>query len=1047
MASERFDIEVQDRVAKSIRTELAAIGSQATQTYTLVQRLNAELGAGARAAASQAQTAASQASSAASRTAAAQARATAETARATAATARAEAAQAKANIAYLQEEAALNRAVAAEQRAVAAKQRLTQATQQAGASAETEAQKQDRLAAVVERAAQRQQAAAAQSAAAWERARARTAGALAAPIGGGGAIAGVASTDAAMVANTATVTAARTEAAAITAAQARLASGYRMASHDIMGNSMVMRESLVVMRELARGDLRRLPGSLSIIGQQFVTSGKSAGGFATAIFTSLGIIKRSGDVMLEAAAAQAKAVADIVAGQLAAAETAAAAAGAEIELASAQQAAATTANERAAAAARLTAATEAQAVADAEAVVAAEALASAQGAVAETSAASAASMRTSLGVISRYLIIPAIAATAALGALRHEANDDSGLRHFSRSMGYSASEVHKLNDVSVSFGDVAKAIFQVGMERLASAFGISTGDISNAWSTALDWMASVTRAVMAGIYAAVAGMAYGVYNIIHNLGDGQSNDNPITNLVHGYRDAYNSAQGFFDSVVTQSRRNARARQDAMAADMHNAGRQRHGGWDRAKELREINQELDTQISNLGLYGEALERAQRIEQLGKQFREHNAPLTEAETAALRRKIQTVQEGTRVQQAMTAAEEAVNGPQRKYEDGQTALNNLLASGAIGLADYAAQMNLVRRAFDDATDPLAALNRELQRSGELVSSYGRSRDLGEYIQQLQQAAEAQGRSIYQQNFGPAANDNGAIVVTGSRRRLTPEAQTMVDEFQRQQRERETTAAFEAIDPREHERQSPGSTSYILDHYRDMYAEIQRFREEDVRNEEEASRRKQILDQALTTARLTTASSMFGQLAALQNSSIREVAAIGKAAAIAQATIDGINAVQAALKGPPGPPWSFAIAGVTAAMTAANVAKIAGIGFAGGGYTGDGYTNDVAGPVHRREYVFDAVATSRIGVPALDAIRSGRTTPLQGGHSSIGGDTRVSIGSISVKVEGKPDDPAATGREVEKGIRRAVRQLTRDELRSQQRDGGLLSQTALSH
>jgi hypothetical protein len=74
MATERFDIEVRDLVAKTIRTELKAIGAEARSTHTVVQQLNTELSTGARNAAASAQTAAAQATSAASRTAAAQAK-------------------------------------------------------------------------------------------------------------------------------------------------------------------------------------------------------------------------------------------------------------------------------------------------------------------------------------------------------------------------------------------------------------------------------------------------------------------------------------------------------------------------------------------------------------------------------------------------------------------------------------------------------------------------------------------------------------------------------------------------------------------------------------------------------------------------------------------------------------------------------------------------------------------------------------------------------------------------------------------------------------
>ena len=54
---------------------------------------------------------------------------------------------------------------------------------------------------------------------------------------------------------------------------------------------------------------------------------------------------------------------------------------------------------------------------------------------------------------------------------------------------------------------------------------------------------------------------------------------------------------------------------------------------------------------------------------------------------------------------------------------------------------------------------------------------------------------------------------------------------------------------------------------------------------------------------------------------------------AAISEATIQGILAVQKALAGGPGPPWSIPLAVSIGVMTAANVAKIAGVQFAEGG------------------------------------------------------------------------------------------------------------------
>ena len=56
----------------------------------------------------------------------------------------------------------------------------------------------------------------------------------------------------------------------------------------------------------------------------------------------------------------------------------------------------------------------------------------------------------------------------------------------------------------------------------------------------------------------------------------------------------------------------------------------------------------------------------------------------------------------------------------------------------------------------------------------------------------------------------------------------------------------------------------------------------------------------------------------------------------------------------------------------------------YADGGYTGRGGKYEPAGIVHRGEYVFDAAATSRIGVHALEAMRRGLPGYADGGYVS---------------------------------------------------------------
>lgn len=155
----------------------------------------------------------------------------------------------------------------------------------------------------------------------------------------------------------------------------------------------------------------------------------------------------------------------------------------------------------------------------------------------------------------------------------------------------------------------------------------------------------------------------------------------------------------------------------------------------------------------------------------------------------------------------------------------------------------------------------------------------------------------------------------------------------------------------------------------------------------DEQARQNRTKIEQAKNQALLAGASSFFGSMASLSQSSNKKLAAIGKAAAIAQATVDGYLAVQKALAAFP-PPFNFAAAAAVGVATAANIANIAGIGFSNGGYTGSGGVNDPAGTVHKGEVVWSQKDIQRYGgVAAVEALRKGNVSPIRPG--SKGGDS----------------------------------------------------------
>lgn len=159
-----------------------------------------------------------------------------------------------------------------------------------------------------------------------------------------------------------------------------------------------------------------------------------------------------------------------------------------------------------------------------------------------------------------------------------------------------------------------------------------------------------------------------------------------------------------------------------------------------------------------------------------------------------------------------------------------------------------------------------------------------------------------------------------------------------------------------------------------------------------EQASKRLADIQKQRARDRLDTEKAMWDGLTALSSSGNKKLAAIGRAAAIAEATIDGIKAVQKAYASLPFP-FNLAAAATMAGLTAINVARIAGVkGFAAGGYTGNGGIGQVAGAVHGQEFVVNAAAT-RQNRATLEAMNAGRAIPKNPANSNSRSGTRVTV------------------------------------------------------
>lgn len=165
-----------------------------------------------------------------------------------------------------------------------------------------------------------------------------------------------------------------------------------------------------------------------------------------------------------------------------------------------------------------------------------------------------------------------------------------------------------------------------------------------------------------------------------------------------------------------------------------------------------------------------------------------------------------------------------------------------------------------------------------------------------------------------------------------------------------------------------------------------------------------QQMISTALYSAELNSAQASFSSITDSMGAMFGEQSAAYKAAfvtqkafAVAQAALALPVALAQAMADPSAVTlpqklanWATVI-GLMSTITS-SITSAAATGFATGGYTGAGQKYDVAGVVHKGEYVFDAASTKSIGVNNLESLRNG------GALDATLGSTGYGTGSTSV-------------------------------------------------
>lgn len=150
--------------------------------------------------------------------------------------------------------------------------------------------------------------------------------------------------------------------------------------------------------------------------------------------------------------------------------------------------------------------------------------------------------------------------------------------------------------------------------------------------------------------------------------------------------------------------------------------------------------------------------------------------------------------------------------------------------------------------------------------------------------------------------------------------------------------------------------STQSAVDKTNALLAIDKKFQNDSLKAQVDFDKKKITIEKAQDDSTVANRKSTFSTIATLSNSNNKTLAAIGKAAAIAQIAIEGPIAITKALASAP-PPFNFVLAGLVGTAIAAQAAQIAGLNFAEGGIVpGTSFSGDnVAANVNSGEMILN--------------------------------------------------------------------------------------------
>lgn len=341
--------------------------------------------------------------------------------------------------------------------------------------------------------------------------------------------------------------------------------------------------------------------------------------------------------------------------------------------------------------------------------------------------------------------------------------------------------------------------------------------------------------------------------------------------------------------------------------------------------------------------------------------------------------------------------VEGAKLEMAKAEETLNKAVAKGLMTTQDQARHLELLKFHYQDIIDPLGKVNREMDEQIRLLGMSSRARQVESEYMKIEKDLRAQGITLTQeetaalrskiemlqrQNELVAAQDQMLANSVEQRRAFNTQIEAMRALLA------DSGSGFTAGDAQGQVMGMlggmgidtagvQGQVQAQLELIQTYYAQLDMLRQNDLISEQDYSNAKVQLAQRENELKTQNMRNFFSGLASLQSSNIKELAAIGKAAAITQAIMNTYEGATKALA--QGGIYGAAMAAVVVAQGMAQVAAIRSQQTQGF-MTGGNFTVGGTGGADSQMVAFRATPGEQVQVSTPTQVRKGTAAQGQG-------------------------------------------------------------------